>query len=101
MVRGLMVAMVLMVAGCRSYRPSAPLPKPATEVRVRFAMPQDVAVTNAAGEVTTLSDVTELHGSIVRAQLDTRLDSIRIRLGSASGESGRLSGVQDGAIATI
>ena len=87
--------------GCSSYRPTAPLPAPATDVRVSFAAPRDIAVRSPAGDSILLANVRELRGAIVRSQLDTRMDYLRIRLGSAHGASGALSNVPDGAIATV
>ncbi len=92
---------VLATAGCKSYRPTAPLPQPATQVRVTFATPRNIVAVSPAGDAQLLGNVTELHGSIVRAQLDTRLDSIRIRLGSARAGKESLLQVPDGAIATV
>ncbi len=101
MVKPVLLVLVVATSGCMSYRPSAPLPAPATSVRVSFLSPRDVVARSATGDSVVLRNVTELRGSIVRAQLDTRLDSIRIRLGSARGPSGAVSGVVSGAIATV
>jgi len=101
MVRPVLLVLVIATSGCMSYRPSAPLPAPATSVRVSFVSPRDVVARSTTGDSVVLRNVTELRGSIVRAQLDTRLDSVRIRLGSARGPSGAVSGVSDGALATV
>jgi len=106
MMRRLIVNPVILVVvaatvGCSSYRPSAPLPAPATVVRVSFASPRDISVLNPAGDSVVLANVRELRGAIVRSQLDARMDHLRIRLGSAHGPSGALSDVPGGAIATV
>ena len=95
------VILLLATAGCTSYRPTAPLPQPATNVRVTFATPRNIVAVSPAGEERLLRNVTEVSGSIVRAQLDTRLDSIRIRLGSALAGREPLRSIPDGAIATV
>src|SRR5688500_18772862 len=97
----LIVLIVAATMGCSSYRPTAPLPAPMTEVRVSFAAPRDIAVRSPAGDSILLANVRELRGAVVRSQLDTRMDHLRIRLGSAHGPSGGLSNVPEGAIATI
>ena len=91
----------LLIAGCSSYRPSAPLPAPATTVRVSFLTPRDVVARTPAGDSVLLTKVRQLSGSIVRAQLDTRTDVVRIRLGSARDSSGAIVGIPEGAIATV
>ena len=92
---------VLIIAGCSSYRPTAPLPAQATTVRVSFIAPRDVVARSAAGDSILLAGVRELTGSVVRAQLDTRMDSLRIRLGSARNEEGAIAGVPEGAIVSV
>ena len=91
----------LLAAGCTSYRPTAPLPAPATTVRISFLSPRDVVARTPSGDSMMLSGVRELSGSVVRAQLDTRLDSLRVRLGSARNASGGISGIPDGAIVAV
>ena len=95
----LLIAVV--AAGCSSYRPTAPLPAPATTVRVSFPSPRDVVARTTTGDSMVLAGVRELSGRIVRAQLDTRMDSLTIRLGSACGAAGGISGIPEGAVATI
>ena len=101
MLKRVVLLIALLAAGCTSYRPTAPLPAPATTVRVTFLSPRDVVARGAAGDSMVLTGVRELTGSVVRAQLDTRTDSLRIRLGSVRGPSGAISGIPDGAIATV
>jgi hypothetical protein len=96
----LMVALVAL-AGCTSYRPIAPLPAPATSVRVSFLSPRDLVARGPSGDTLMLTGVRELNGSVVRAQLDTRTDSVRLRLGSARSEGGTIEGIPDGAIVTV
>lgn len=91
----------LLAAACTSYRPTAPLPAPATTVRVSFLSPRDVVARSAAGDSILLAGVRELTGSVVRAQLDTRMDSLRVRIGSARNASGAIPGIPEGAIATV
>lgn len=95
------LAFVLIGAGCSSYRPSAPLPAPATTVRVSFLSPRDVVARTPAGDSMMLVGVRQLNGSIVRAQLDTRMDVVRVRLGSARDSSGAIEGIPDGAIVSV
>jgi hypothetical protein len=91
----------LLAAGCTSYRPTAPLPAPATTVRVTFLSPRDVVARTPGGDSVVLYAVREMSGSIVRAQLDTRLDSLRVRLGAARNASRGISGIPEGAIVTV
>ena len=91
---------ILVIAGCMSWRPTAPLPAPATTVRVTFLSPRDVIARTPSGDSVVLTSVRELRGSVVRAQLDTRTDSLRIRLGSVRG-SGTLPELPDGAMVTV
>ena len=101
MSRRLAVALVLASLGCTSYRTSAPLPAPETEVRVSFVSPRDITAQMPTGEPTVLRNVMELRGKVIRAQLDTRVDSIRILLGQARGPTGPVPGVVSGTVATV
>ena len=101
MFKRLVVLLVLVSTGCMSYRPSAPLPAPETQVRVSFALPRDVRVQTPTGESAMLRNVTELRGTVIRAQLDTRLDSVRVMLGTARGREGAIPGVAAGTLAIV
>ena len=100
MTRLMVLAAMLATVGCTSWRPTAPLPPPATMVRVSFLSPKDVVARTASGDSVVLPAVRELRGSVVRAQLDTRTDSLRIRLASARA-SGALPEIPDGAVVTV
>ena len=95
------VPLALAGIGCTSYRPSAPLPAPETEVRVSLLSPRDIPVQTPSGERRVLRNVKELRGRVVRAQLDTRVDSIRILLGQARNADGAIPGLARGTVATV
>ena len=91
----------LLAAGCSSYRPAAPLPAPATPVRVSFLSPRDLVVRTATGDSIVLAGVRELRGSVVRSRLDVRTDSLRVLVESARGASGAFSGIPRGATVLV
>ena len=66
-----------------------------------FLSPRDIVARTATGDSVVLTGVRQLNGSIVRAQLDTRTDSVRVRLGSARSESGAIEGIPEGAIVSV
>ena len=70
-------------------------------MRVTFLAPKDLVARTAGGDSVVLSAVRELSGSVVRARLDTRMDSLRVRLGSARDESGVIDGIPEGAIVAV
>ena len=100
MTRLMVLAAVVATVGCSSYRPSAPLPPPEATVRVSFLSPRDLIARTATGDSVVLPAVRELHGSVIRAQLDTRMDSVRLRFRSAKAV-GALPSIPEGSTVTV
>ena len=76
---GLLIAALVGVPGCRTWRPATQPLRDGAAVTVRYNEPRDVQAITASGDSINLRDVRELRGQIIRAVPDTMF--VRVMLG--------------------